>query len=79
MAMGTAVIGCYGNGAEDILNDEVDGCLVPPRDVAALATTLVTLISDPAKRLRLACAAMQNVRRFSWSTNARAVLECMHG
>lgn len=77
MSMGTAVVGCLGNGADDILVDGVDGCLVPPHDVVALAETLAKLIRDPDHRDALARAAMESVHRFSWPANARAVLSTL--
>jgi glycosyltransferase involved in cell wall biosynthesis len=75
MALGNAVVGCHGNGAADILIDGVDGCLVPPRNVPALAATLEKLIADPDQRRALARAALDSVCRFSWPENARALLE----
>lgn len=79
MAMGTAVVGCADNGAADILTGGIDGSLVPPRDVAALAAKLAVLIADPMLRDSLACTAMQSVKRFSWSANAAAVLNSLDG
>ena len=75
MALGNAVVGCHDNGAADILTDGVDGCLVPPRNVPALAATLEKLIADPDQRRSLARAALDSVCRFSWPANARALLE----
>lgn len=75
MASGNAVVGCHDNGAADILTHGVDGCLVPPRDVPALAATLEKLIADPDRRQALARAALDSVRRFSWQANAQALLE----
>lgn len=75
MALGNAVVGCHGNGAADILTDGVDGCLVPPQDVPALALTLEKLITRPDHRRALARAALDSVKRFSWLDNARAVVD----
>jgi glycosyltransferase involved in cell wall biosynthesis len=77
MAMGTAVVGCFENGADDIVTDGEDGCLVPPRDVDALAKTLTMLISDPTRREAIARAGMTSVKRFSWSANTVAVLKAL--
>lgn len=78
MAMGATVMGCLENGAAGIITDGVDGCLVPPRNVEALSKVLEDLISDPGRRETLARAAMVNVKRFSWSENARAVIQASH-
>ncbi|WP_306253733.1 glycosyltransferase [Parvularcula sp. IMCC14364] len=77
MAMGNAVVGCLENGAADILTNGVDGCLVPPRDVSALSALLTKLMVDREMRLTLASAAIRNVKRFSWESNARAILRML--
>ena len=51
-------------GPGEIVRHDVDGWLVPPEDVAALAEGLDLLMGDPALRERLAAAAQRNVRRF---------------
>jgi glycosyltransferase involved in cell wall biosynthesis len=51
-------------GPGEIVRHDVDGWLVPPEDVAALAEGLDLLMGDAALRARLAAAALQNVRRF---------------
>ena len=79
MATYNAVVGCYGNGADDILTDRIDGRLVPPRDTSALSETLAELIGNEDGRTNLATAAKETVRRFSWRENARAVIEALDG
>ncbi len=45
-------------GPAEIVGDGVDGVLVPPEDVDALARTLVGLMRDPERRRRYADAAL---------------------
>jgi glycosyltransferase involved in cell wall biosynthesis len=52
-------------GPGEIVRHGVDGWLVPPEDVDALAGGLDRLIGDPTLRARLAAAAKRNVRRFA--------------
>jgi hypothetical protein len=51
-------------GPGDILADQVDGLLVAPENVAALADGMRRLIADPELRQRLGDAAVQGVQRF---------------
>ena len=65
MASGCAVIAadCPGGTAE-IVRDGIDGVLVPPDDVAALARELERLMKDSSERKRLGDAAAVSVGRF---------------
>ena len=46
MAMKRPVIGSAIGGIKEIINDEVNGLLVPPGDVAALSNAIVRCIED---------------------------------
>jgi len=52
-------------GIREIIADGVDGLVVPPRDIKALADGICRLIEDPALRRDLGAAARQNIRRYS--------------
>ena len=71
MAHGKPVIGCYGEGVEDIVEETITGLLVPPKDSAALVEK-ITVLMDPAVRTQMGKAGRKVVEtRFTWDANAR--------
>jgi glycosyltransferase involved in cell wall biosynthesis len=66
MAMGCAVVAAdCDSGPRDIVRDEVDGLLVPPENVPALAAQLLRLANDAVLRASLGSAAIAVRDRFS--------------
>ena len=59
LAAGRAVVAVDEGGPAEWITDGVNGLLVPPRDVAALASALGRLDADAALRTRLAAAAAE--------------------
>ena len=53
MGYGKAVIASRVGGMAELVNDRVDGILVPPADAAALAQAICSLAADPKRRLAL--------------------------
>ncbi|WP_321797771.1 glycosyltransferase [Caballeronia sp. J97] len=53
MAAGLPVIGTHVDGVPEIIQDNVNGLLVPPHDPVALRAAIVRMIDDPALRQRL--------------------------
>ncbi|HET7291014.1 MAG TPA: glycosyltransferase family 4 protein [Vicinamibacteria bacterium] len=49
-AVGKPVVAFAMDGAPEVIRDGVSGCLVPPRDAAALAERTLALLGDPARR-----------------------------
>ena len=72
MGLGCAVIGTAVDGIAEIIEHEVSGLLVPPRDPVALASAMERLAGDPALRARLGEAAASRVReRYGAALMAR--------
>ncbi len=66
MACGLPVISTqFGGAANDIVQDGVNGMLVPPGNPEALANSLVHLMTDSDKRARLGDQASRVVDQFS--------------
>jgi glycosyltransferase involved in cell wall biosynthesis len=66
MYCGLPVVATRAGGLPELLDDQVDGLLVPVRDHAGVAQALLRMIGDPVLRQRLGSAAHQRaVQRFS--------------
>jgi glycosyltransferase involved in cell wall biosynthesis len=63
MACGKPAIGCVGQGIEEIIQHGENGMLIAPRDEAALAETLGTLLENGPLRTRLGIAARATILR----------------
>ena len=64
LACGCPVIATPNTGAEDLLTDNVDSFIVPPRNVAALTAAMQCLAEDPAKREQMSEQALRTVRNL---------------
>lgn len=70
------VVATRAGGAVEIINDEVDGVLVPPGDADALAQALKGLLEDPDRARSLAEAGYAAaVERFSLQTMLEGVTQ----
>ena len=66
MAAGTAGGATATDGAQEVIDDQTTGLLVPIGDVKRMAESVTNLLSDPEKRHRLATQSAQSVaKRFS--------------
>ena len=72
MAVGTPVVASDVAGIPDALSDGC-GVLVPPKDVGALATSIASVLADPAQRVAIAARARRRVeeRYDLWRNGAR--------
>src|SRR3954447_3201570 len=69
MAAARPIVATSVGGIPDVLQDGVTGLLVPPRDVAALAGALVSLLRDDERRQSLGAAARELQQR-EWTIDA---------
>lgn len=64
LACKRVVIGTNSGGTPEIIQDEITGILVPPRDTGALAQAIIRLSVDEALRKRLASEGHRIVEEF---------------
>lgn len=74
MASGLAVVAAAAGGPLDIIEAEVDGLLVGPDDVAALAAAMRRLDDDRDLLCRIGARATVSARRFTPEATASGVL-----
>jgi glycosyltransferase involved in cell wall biosynthesis len=63
-ALGVPIVATAVGGIPDVVQDGVNGRLVPGRDVAALSRALIEALTDPALRVRWAARARETVESF---------------
>lgn len=75
MACGIPVITTAVSGALDVVQDGVNGLLVPPHKPDILANTIFSLLETPALGERLGKAACQTIRQhYSWEVISKKYL-----
>lgn len=72
-ACGLPVVASRFGGFPEVIDEGRTGLLVPPRDPAALAEAVCSLLDDPARRRAMAAAAPEWAAQFSWSAVADRV------
>ena len=77
MARMRPVIGCTRNGPADFVTSGIDGFLVPPKNVQAVATVLEQLLGDPALCAAVGRRAYRTALDFSWGANALRMIELL--
>ncbi len=76
LAMGVPVVSTHISGVPELVEDGVQGVLVPPGDPQAFADALARLLSDPATQRSMSRAGRARVvEEFDTRRNTRRVLE----
>jgi glycosyltransferase involved in cell wall biosynthesis len=71
--LGTPVVATRVGGIPEIVDDGIDGTLVPPADSEALASAIIELLENPERRQRLAGAGREKVlKRFRFEDMVRS-------
>ncbi|MGQ0668512.1 MAG: GNAT family N-acetyltransferase [Actinomycetota bacterium] len=75
-AMGRPLVLTDIRGCREVARDGIEGILVPPRDPKRLAVAILSLLRDPALRVRMGAAARARaVERFDERPVAQTVVE----
>jgi glycosyltransferase involved in cell wall biosynthesis len=78
MARGCAVVAPAEGGPREVITDDVDGLLVPPRDAGALAEAVLRLVRDEPLRALLGARAAETIKaRFTVETTSEAFVEVL--
>jgi len=75
MAAGLPVVASDAPGYDEVVTDETQGLLVPPRDPAALAAAASRVLDDVDLAKRLRTAGADRARGFDWSTTVGRIEE----
>jgi glycosyltransferase involved in cell wall biosynthesis len=76
MACGIPVVGTTAGALPEVIEDNVTGILVPPKNPQALATAIKTLIDDAELRRKMGAAGVERVNRlFTWAKSAKATID----
>lgn len=75
MACGLAPVAARSAGAEQLIEDGVNGLLVPTYDAEGLEAAILRLLDDRALLQRLQARARDAAARYSWSTVATRTLD----
>jgi len=76
LASGKAVVATRVGGIPEVVQDEVNGLLVPPRETPSLVKAICRLLTNPALRSRLAMAAWMTAQdTLSLDTVMQSTLE----
>lgn len=74
MYSGTLTCGCYGTGADEIIEDKVDGLLVEQRSADSIYEAVVFAMDNPEKSREIAQKGIKKAEDFSWDASADSLI-----
>ena len=75
MAMGKPVVASAIKGYSQLINSGVDGLLVPPKNEAALAQAIISLLEDPVLCQNIALRGRIKAEGYAWENIAGRVMD----
>ena len=79
MALGRSIVATDTDGARELLEDGVTGCVVPVGDPRAMAAALQTLLADAGRRARLGRAAAERARAYDAGVVTEQFVDAIRG
>ncbi len=68
MALGLPVVSTNVGGLPYLIDNDVDGILVPPNNIQAFKTSIIRLKDDPSLITQISNNAREKVEAFDWNT-----------
>ena len=75
MSVGTLTVGCYGTGADEIIEHGHDGLLVEKRSADEVYSRIRFAIDEPEEALAIAEAGVLRAREFTWMESAKTLAD----
>ena len=75
MAASRAIVASSIEGYAGLINDGVEGILVPPRDIHGLAEAIVKLLKDEPRRREMGLQGLHKAEHYSWPNVAKTINE----
>ncbi len=77
MSRGLPVVATAHTAGPDVIDDGVDGFLVPIRSAEAIAEKLETLLAHPDRLADMKHAARRKAATLGWEAHRRRLAECL--
>ena len=74
MCSGTITCGCYGTGADEIIEDKVDGLLVEQKSADSIYEAVKFVMDNPEKAREMAQKGIKKAESFSWEASADSLI-----
>lgn len=75
MAAGKPIVASNISGYASVVNDGIQGLLVPPRDEGALAQAIISLLSDSTLRQQMGARGRAKAEEYKWEYVAQMVMD----
>lgn len=75
MCCGTLTCGCFGTGADEIINDKIDGLLVNQKSSEDIYNAIKFAIENPDKAKEIAENGIDRAKLFSWEASAKSLIK----